>query len=146
LHRSGRHKVAIALDQEGRISGHFRVSPRFLVVTLDQGRVSGEEERENPYADEDEREGSDALCWKIMEEILPDVRMVICGGMGESAFAGMLRRDVLPLLTSQKDVKKALDGYLRGRLRHEEGLIHGPRDFPDPSEAESPHPGKRSDK
>lgn len=144
MSRSGKHKVAVALDPEGRISGHFRISPRFLVVTFDRGKAAGEEVRENPYADEEEREGSDALCWKIMEEILPDVRTVICGGMGESAFAGMLRRDVLPLLTSQKDAKKALDAYLRGRLRHEEGLIHGPRDFPDLSEAESPHPGTRT--
>ena len=143
--RSGRHKVAVALDQGGRISGHFRASPRFLVVTLDGGKAIREEVRENPYVDEVEREGSDALCWKIMEEILPEVRAVICGGMGESAFAGMLRRDVLPLLTSQKDAKKALDRYMRGRLRHEEGLIHRPRHPADLSEGESPHPGMSSE-
>ncbi len=131
LPRSEKHKIAVAVNAAGEIEGHFRASPFFEVFTVEEGRVLDYERRANPYSAEEE-DAREALCWKVMEEVLPDVRAVICAGMGESAYAGMLRRDILPLLTPEKDARRALMGYLKGRLRSDERFLHRPYGRPDP--------------
>jgi hypothetical protein len=47
-------------------------------------------------------------CWEIIDRILSDVRVVIAAGMGENSYVGLLKRNVLPLVTEEIDHEKAL--------------------------------------
>jgi len=47
--------------------------------------------------------------------------------MGENAYVGLLRRDVLPVTTSEEEVERAVEAYLRGRLEEDPGRVHPPR-------------------
>jgi len=73
--------------------------------------------------DEDTQTG----CWELMEELLPDVRVVICRGMGENAYVGMLRRDVLPITTEEENAGEAMADYLKDRLKDHPELVHQPK-------------------
>ena len=92
---SHEHKVAIATQDGKEMAEHFGSAPIFLVYTLREGRVIDIETRSNSsnYASAEKDEG----CWQVIEELLPDVKVVISHGMGENAYVGLLRRDVLPL-------------------------------------------------
>lgn len=118
------HKVAIATEDGKRISAHFRSAPFFLVYTIKRGRLTAAESRENARAAAPLSGKGSAECWKVIDETLDDVRVVICSGMGENAYVGLLRRDILPLLTDEEYADRALDLYLRGCLKERAELVH----------------------
>lgn len=119
------HKVAIATKDGERIARHFRAAPFFIVYTVRKGRLLSAETRINMHSSAPAPQEGQAECWKIMEETLGDVRVVIVSGMGENAYVGLLRRDMLPLLTEEEYADRALEEYLRGRLREHPELVHG---------------------
>lgn len=123
--REEEHRVAIATEDGSRIAGHFRSAPLFIVYTVRRGRLVSTETRENTHASAPAPGDGQAGCWKVMEEVLDDVRVVIVSGMGENAYVGLLRRDVLPLLTEEEYVDRALEEYLHGRLKEHPELMHG---------------------
>lgn len=47
--RGATMKLGIAIDKHGMISCHFGKSEGFLVVTLDEGRITSKETRDNPH-------------------------------------------------------------------------------------------------
>jgi predicted Fe-Mo cluster-binding NifX family protein len=118
------HKVAIATEDGKRIANHFRSAPFFLVYTIKKGRLSSAESRANSRASIPITSESSAECWKVMDEALGDVRVVICSGMGENAYVGLLKRDILPLLTGEEYADRALDMYLRDRLKERPELVN----------------------
>jgi len=113
-----KHKVAIATEDGNRIASHFRAAPLFIVYTVRSGRLSAAETRTNTLTSPAEEGECNTDCWKVMDEILDDVRVVICSGMGENAYVGLLRRDILPLLTDEEYADNPLAEYLRGRACH----------------------------
>jgi predicted Fe-Mo cluster-binding NifX family protein len=121
------HMVAVATLDGKAIATHFGSAPLFVIYTVTKGKVLGEEVRANrrecSKADEDTRVG----CWELMEELLPDVRVVICRGMGENAYVGLLRRDVLPITTDEEDAAEAIADYLKDHLKDHPELVHQPR-------------------
>lgn len=118
-----KHKVAIASEDGKRIAGHFRAAPLFIVYTVRNGRLYASEARVNSLALMPADDECSADCWKVMDEILKDVRVVICSGMGENAYVGLLKRDILPLLTEEVHAEKAMDAYLHGRLKEQPELV-----------------------
>ncbi len=121
--RRGEHRVAIATEDGKRIAGHFRKAPYFIVYTVKGGRIVSGETRVNSHASGGHGDGH-AECWEVVEELLDDVRVVIASGMGRNAYIGMLRRDMLPLLTDETSVQRAIKDYVRGRLKDRPELIH----------------------
>ncbi len=122
-----RHKVAIALDHEGTVSEHLGSTPFFLVYTVQGGKVLEKETRQNEKTCSRLAKDTEAGCWKLMEELLPDVKVLISRGMGENAYAGLLRRDVLPIVNQEKDAERAIRSYLKGELRDCPHLVHSSR-------------------
>jgi predicted Fe-Mo cluster-binding NifX family protein len=118
------HKVAIATEDGRRIANHFRSAPIFLVYTIKKGRLSSAESRANSRASIPITNESSAECWKVIDEVLGDVRVMICSGMGENAYVGLLKRDILPLLTGEEYADRALDMYLCDRLKERPELVH----------------------
>jgi predicted Fe-Mo cluster-binding NifX family protein len=120
-----KHKVAIATEDGRRITSHFRAAPVFIVCTVWKGRLSETETRVNTRTSAATESECATDCWKVVDEVLDDVRVVICAGMGENAYVGLLRRDILPLLTDEEYADCALNEYLHGRLREQPELVHG---------------------
>jgi predicted Fe-Mo cluster-binding NifX family protein len=125
------HRVAIATEDGKHIASHFRAAPIFVIYTVRQGKFFSAETRVNALAAIPAEIDCNADCWKVVDDVLGDVRVVICSGMGENAYVGLLRRDILPLLTDEKYTDRALDEYLRGRLREQPELVHARNDYDD---------------
>ena len=121
------HKVAVATMDGKTLAPHFGSAALFVVYTVKKGKVLEEEFRVNRRDCTRGIEDTQAACWEMMEELLPDVRVVICHGMGENAYVGMLRRDVLPVTTDEENAQEALAAYLKDRLEDNPHRVHRPR-------------------
>lgn len=121
------HKVAVATENGKVIAPHFGVAPLFVVYTVRKGKVVDEEFRVNRRDFTRSVEDTQANCWELLEELLPDVRVVICRGMGENAYVGMLRRDVLPITTDEEQAQEALMAYIKGELKDNPDRVHRPK-------------------
>ncbi len=121
------HKVAVATVDGDVIASHFGSAPFFLVCTVRKGKITGRELRENRKGCSRSREDGDTDCWDIIEDLLPDVRVMITSGMGEKAYVGFLRRDVLPVVTMLSGVEEAVDAYLKDGLKEYPQLVHDSR-------------------
>ncbi len=121
------HKVAIAVGSDGKISEHLGSTTFFIVYTVHGGKILEKEERLNERACSKREEDTEAVCWKLIEELLPDIKVMISRGMGENAYVGLLRRDVLPILNEEKESEKAIKAYLKGELRDCPHLVHPSR-------------------
>ena len=121
------HKVAVATLDGKKIADHFGAAPLFAVFTVRKGKVLDWEMRANREGCSRDEEDTRAGCWELMERLIPDVRVVICRGMGENAYVGLLKRDVLPVTTPEVEVERAVEAYLCGRLEEDRGRVHPPR-------------------
>jgi predicted Fe-Mo cluster-binding NifX family protein len=118
------HKVAVATVDGKILASHFGSAPLFVVYTVKKGKVLDEEFRVNRRECTRSIEDTQAGCWELMEELLPDVRVVICRGMGENAYVGMLRRDVLPVTTDEEKAQDAVTAYLKDQLEDNPQRVH----------------------
>ena len=121
------HKVAVATVDGRVIAEDFGSAPLFVVARLRKGKVLEEELRVNRRECPRDAEDTRAGCWELMQDLLADVRVVICRGMGESAYVELLRRDVLPITTEEEDAGRAIAAYLRDRLKEDPGRVHRPK-------------------
>jgi predicted Fe-Mo cluster-binding NifX family protein len=121
------HKVAVATVDGDVIASHFGSSPYFLVCTIRKCKIVARELRENSKGCLRSMEDSHADCWDMIEDMLPDVRVIITSGMGENAYVGFLRRDVLPIVTMLSGVEEAVDAYLKDGLKDYPQLVHHSR-------------------
>ncbi len=116
-------KVAIATTDGINIHEHFAAAPFFVVLKAKGNRILAREQRENPYGDRRKERGEQAACLRVAKEVLPDVQVVISAGMGRNAYVALLSRNILPLLTQEKNIIKAEKLYLKGRLKEDSSLV-----------------------
>jgi len=116
-------KVAIATKDGINIYEHFAAAPFFIVLKAKGHQVVAREQRENPYMGRRKECGEHAACLRVAREVLPDVQVVISAGMGENAYVALLSRNILPLLTQERDIIKAVKLYLKGRLKEDPSLV-----------------------
>jgi predicted Fe-Mo cluster-binding NifX family protein len=121
---AGEHKVAVATRDGKEIASHIGSAPIFNIYTIREGQVVARESRENHRQCPSHTESTRVGCWQLIEEVLPDVKVVISHGMGENAYVGLLRRDVLPITADEKDAEEAVRRYLDDRLSDNPQLIH----------------------
>jgi predicted Fe-Mo cluster-binding NifX family protein len=121
------HRVAIASMDGKKIAAHLGAAPLFVVYRVKEGKILEEEIRENNWMHSSSHEDSVAGCWKLIGELLPDVKVVISRGMGENAYVGLLRRDILPVNTDENEAGLAIQAYLEDKLEDNPKMIHRPR-------------------
>jgi predicted Fe-Mo cluster-binding NifX family protein len=119
-----KHKVAVATRDGKRVCPHFGIAEEFHIFTVDEGRIIGEEIRENREPCSHREGGNKGGCWDLVESLLQDVKVVISAGMGENAYVGILRRDILPLVTEEVPIDEAMKSYLKGDLRESHDRVH----------------------
>jgi predicted Fe-Mo cluster-binding NifX family protein len=119
-----KHKVAVATQDGQKVGAHFGSAEEFYVFTVDEGGVVDEEVRSNLNPCSHKDGGDTGGCWDLIEDLLFDVKVVICAGIGENAYVGILRRDILPLVTEEVPIDQAMQAYIKGELSEDRGRVH----------------------
>jgi predicted Fe-Mo cluster-binding NifX family protein len=122
-------KIAAITEDGTTISQHFGRAPSYLVVTVEEGKVTAKETRAKSghhsfaahHADTapGERhgygEGAQARHASMMETIA-DCQVLIAGGMGWGAYDGLKSMNIEPIVTDVTSIDEAVKLYLEGNL------------------------------
>lgn len=131
-------KIAAVTDDGQTISRHFGRATHYLVVTVEDGRIAGQELREKAGhhtfgAHEGhghapgEPHGFDAASRGRHAQMLHTIRdcqAVLAGGMGLGMQRNLEAVGIRPLLTDLTDITKAVRAFAEGRLAERPDLAH----------------------
>ncbi len=131
-------KIALITDDGKSISQHFGRAPFYLVVTIEDGKVTNREMRsklghnqfsDQPHGQEHHGQGHgfDPASHDrhfSMAQAISDCRELICGGMGMGAYQSMQQFNIKPIVTDIRDIDEAIQAYLDGKLTDHTELLH----------------------
>ena len=128
-------KIAVVTDDEKTISAHFGRAQYYVVITVEGGKVSGQETRpkanHSQFAGEEhhhgESHGMDAGSQRrhgLMMETIQDCQVLMARGMGQGAHINLKERGITPVLTDIQDIQEAIAAYLDGRLIENLNRVH----------------------
>ena len=122
-------KIAAITEDGTTISQHFGRAPLYLVVTVEDGKVTNKETRNKtghhtfaahqPDLALGERHGYDAGAQTrhaSMAEIISDCQVLLAGGMGWGAYESMKSHNIEPIVTDVATIDEAVKLYLEGKL------------------------------
>lgn len=132
-------KIAAVSDDGVTISQHFGRAPFYVVVTVEEGRVTGREVREKMghahFAGEhhhghglDPRgHGFDPAAQSRharMIAAITDCEILLARGMGAGAYENLRQAGIRPVLTDIARIDDAVQAYLEGRLEDHPERLH----------------------
>jgi predicted Fe-Mo cluster-binding NifX family protein len=132
-------KIAVITDDGKTISRHFGRAPYYLVLTIEDQRVTQRELREklghrqfaaqnNAHEDHDHTnrglEPSSHNKHVNMAAAISDCQALICGGMGMGAYQSMQMLNIKPIITELEDIDEAVTAYLEGKLVDRTEMLH----------------------
>lgn len=130
-------KIAVITEDGKTISQHFGRAPYYVVVTVEDGKITGREMREkmghNQFAGEHHQEhegdshGLDAASHDKhaqMANTIADCQILICGGMGMGAYLSMQQLNILPIVTEILEIDQAVSAYLEGKIVDRTDRLH----------------------
>jgi predicted Fe-Mo cluster-binding NifX family protein len=131
-------KIAAISEDGTTISQHFGRAPLYVVVTVEDGKITNRETRNKAghhtfAAQHDvplapgERHGYDVgsqAKHASMAETITDCQVLIAGGMGWGAYENLKSRGVEPVVTDVENIDEAVQFYLVGRLHNMMERLH----------------------
>ncbi len=131
-------KIAVITSDGKTINQHFGRAPYYLVVTIEEGKVTQKEMRDkmghNHFAAQHEEHehgsaghGMDQGSHKkhaSMAETISDCKALICGGMGMGAYESMRQFNIKPIVTDLVDIEEAVQAFIDGKLIDHTELLH----------------------
>ncbi len=147
-------KIAVITDDGNTISQHFGRALFYQVLTIEDGKVVSQEQRDKPghghfaaaHAHDGDHHGGDhhggdhhagdhhgaghghdgASHQKhvSMAEVISDCEAVLCGGMGMGAYQSMLSLKIQPIVTDLHDINQAVQAYIEGKLIDHTERLH----------------------
>ena len=130
-------KIAVITDDGKTISQHFGRAPYYMVLSVEDGKISGREMRdklghknfsgEHHEEHHGESHGLDAASHNRhaqMADAISDCQVLLCGGMGMGAYQSMLQLNIKPIVTDVLDIEAALQAYLAGSLLDQTARLH----------------------
>jgi predicted DNA-binding protein (UPF0251 family)/predicted Fe-Mo cluster-binding NifX family protein len=128
--KEGNMKIAVVTDDGKTICQHFGRASLYEVFTIQDGKVSGREQRPKMghshfahhgagHEAHGPGHGFDADSQKkhaSMAEAIADCQVLIAGGMGMGALQSLKGFNIEPLLTDKKDIDEAVALYVEGKL------------------------------
>ncbi len=131
-------KIAIITEDGKTISQHFGRAPYYLVLTIEEGKVTGSEMRDKmghshfkeQHAEEGAQSGGhgrDAASHNkhvSMAQTIADCEALLCGGMGMGAYESMRQLNIKPIVTNQVDIEAAVKDFIDGKLIDHTELLH----------------------
>jgi predicted Fe-Mo cluster-binding NifX family protein len=130
-------KIAVITDDGKTISQHFGRAPFYMVLSIEDGKITGSELREklghNNFSGEHHEEhhgethGLDAASHDRhaqMAGAIADCQVLLCGGMGMGAYQSMLQLNIKPIVTDMQDIETAVQAYLAGSILDQTDRLH----------------------
>jgi len=131
-------KIAVITSDGKTIDQHFGRAPYYLVVTIEEGKVTQQELRDKMghrhfVAQHEENDhgsaghGMDAGSHQkhaSMAETISDCKALICGGMGMGAYESMRQFNIKPIVTDLRDIEVAVQAFMDGKLIDHTELLH----------------------
>jgi len=128
-------KIAVVTDDEKTISAHFGRAQHYVVFTVEDGKVTGQETRpkanHSQFAGEEhhhgESHGMDLQSQHrhgAMLDAIPDCQVLLARGMGQGAHISLNSRGIKPVLPDIQDIREAVDAYLKGTLIENLARLH----------------------
>lgn len=131
-------KIAVITNDGKTISQHFGRAPYYLVLTIEEGKVTQQEMRDKmghkhfsvmPHEGEHAgtAHGMDGGSHKkhaSMAETISDCKVLICGGMGRGAYESMRQLTINPVVTDLSDIETAVQAFMDGKLIDHTELLH----------------------
>jgi predicted Fe-Mo cluster-binding NifX family protein len=123
-------KIAAISEDGTTISQHFGRAPLYVVVTVENGKITGKESRpkaghhtfaggQHPETAPGERHGYDAGAQSRhaqMAQSIEDCQVLLAGGMGWGAYESMKNRGIETVVTDVDNIEKAVQLYVDGKL------------------------------
>jgi transcriptional regulator with XRE-family HTH domain/predicted Fe-Mo cluster-binding NifX family protein len=130
-------KIAVITDDGKTISQHFGRALHYLVLTVEDGKITQRELRDklghNHFSGGENHEhhgaghGQDAASHNRhtgMAEAIADCQMLICGGMGMGAYQSMLQLKIKPVVTELGSIDEAVQAFIDGKLVDHTEMLH----------------------
>ncbi|MHB9034183.1 MAG: NifB/NifX family molybdenum-iron cluster-binding protein [Anaerolineae bacterium] len=130
-------KIACVSDDQRTISAHFGRAAYYVVLTAEDGKITGRETRaklghqqlagaEQPGGHQGPH-GLDSASHDrhtAMAGAIADCQVLLSRGMGYGAYQSLESLGVRPLITDIADIDAAVQAYLRGELVDHTELLH----------------------
>jgi predicted Fe-Mo cluster-binding NifX family protein len=131
-------KIAVVTDDEKTISAHFGRAKYYVVFTIEDSQVTGQETRpkanHSQFAGEHHHHGEHGNSHGMdpqsqhrhgmMLDTINDCQVLMARGMGQGAHNSLTMRGIQPILTDYQDIREALDAYLAGTLIQNLNRVH----------------------
>ncbi|MFN3762649.1 MAG: NifB/NifX family molybdenum-iron cluster-binding protein [Anaerolineae bacterium] len=132
-------KIAAVSDDGVTISQHFGRAPFYVVVTVEEGRVTGREVREkmghahfagehhHGHGPDPRGHGFDPAAQSRhgrMIAAIADCDVLLARGMGAGACESIRQAGIRPVLTDVARIDDAVQAYLEGRLEDHPERLH----------------------
>ena len=130
-------KIAVITDEGKTISQHFGRAPYYLVLTIEDGKITNREMRSklghNQFAGEPHEEhhgeahGQDPASHNKhvqMANSISDCQVLLCGGMGMGAYVSMQQLNIKPIVTDFQDIDVAVQAYIDGKIEDHTEKLH----------------------
>jgi len=130
-------KIAVITDDGKTISQHFGRAAYYMVLSIEDGKISGREMRdklshknfpgEHPEEHHGEGHGLDPASHDRhaqMADAIADCQVLLCGGMGMGAYQSMLQLNIKPIVTDLRDIDAAALAYLSGNIEDQTDRLH----------------------
>jgi predicted Fe-Mo cluster-binding NifX family protein len=131
-------KIAVVTDDEKTISAHFGRAQYYVVFTVEDGAVTGQETRPKAnhsqfagehghHGEHGDSHGMDPGAQhrhSIMMDAITDCQVLLARGMGQGAHYSLKERGIQPVLTDLQDMREAVDAYLAGTLIEDMKRLH----------------------
>jgi predicted Fe-Mo cluster-binding NifX family protein len=130
-------KIAVVTDDEKTISAHFGRAQYYVVFTVGDEKVIGQETRpkanhsqfagDHHHGEHGDSHGMDPQSQHrhgMMMDAINDCQVLLARGMGQGAHQGLIARGIKPVLTDIQDIQEAVGAYLKGTLIENLERVH----------------------
>jgi predicted Fe-Mo cluster-binding NifX family protein len=131
-------KIAAITDDGNTISQHFGRAAYYLVVTVEDGKITGRELRDKlghthfanePHSVEEpgQPHGMDPASHDKhlrMAQSIADCEALLCRGMGMGAYESMKQANIRPVVTDIAAIEDAVMAYVNGTIVDQVERLH----------------------
>ena len=136
INKEKKMKIAVVTEDEKTISQHFGMAPLYMVLTVEDGKITGKEKRAKMGhgqfggqhgAHPAGPHGFDAASQNRhagMAEAIKDCQVLITGGMGMGAYYSLKDYKIEPVITDVRNIEDAVKQYIEGKLPNQTERLH----------------------
>jgi len=134
-------KIAAITEDGKTISQHFGRAPYYLVLTIENNRVTaremrdkmghahfaGENHGEETHGQDPRGHGFDPAAQNRhaqMAAAIADCQVLLCGGMGAGAYESMKQAGIRPVVTDIPAIDEAVSTFLSGQITDHVERLH----------------------